>query len=132
MTSPTPLFTPLLAGLGAVALLMGSAAQAQPAYPTPVDPNYAQQQQDYQQKQQQYQDSKSAYDAQKDVYYDRRDAYEAARARFHQEQAAYDAQYGPGAFYHHWRDHSDDYNGRYGAGAWDRDFGPHGYYDGPR
>ncbi|MGA2951891.1 MAG: hypothetical protein ABSD80_06620 [Caulobacteraceae bacterium] len=124
--------TPLFVGLGMATLMIGSFAHAQTVNPTSTDPTYVQQQQDYQQKQQQYQDSKSAYDAQKGVYHEQRAAYEDARARFHQQQVAYDDQYGAGAYYHHWRDHMDDYNARYGPGAWERDFGANGYYDGPR
>ena len=124
--------TPLFAGIGVAALMFAASAHAQAVAPAPVDPNYVQQQQDYQQKQQEYQDSKSAYEAQKGVYHEQRDAYADARARFHREQVAYDDRYGAGAYYHHWRDRMDDYNSRYGAGAWERDFGAHGYYDGPR
>lgn len=130
MKSAVPTY--LIASVAAAVLMIGSSAHAQAVDRASADPNYVQQQQDYQHKQQEYQDSKSAYDAQKNVYHDQRDAYENARARFHREQVAYDAQYGSGAYYHRWRDREDDYNGRYGPGAWDRDFGPNGYYDGPR
>ena len=132
MKIAAPISNSLFAGLTAATLMIGSSALAQAVNPAPADPNYVQQQQDYQNKQQDYQASKSAYDAQKSVYHDQRDAYENARARFHREQVAYDDQYGSGAYYHHWRDRAADYDSRYGRGAWDRDFGVNGYYDGPR
>jgi len=46
-----------------------------------------------------------------------------ARARYERDRAAYDDQYGSGAFMRYYSRHPEAYDERYGDGAYERDFG---------
>jgi hypothetical protein len=98
-----------------------SPAQGAPDYGDSQQ-QYEQQQQAYRQGQRRYQDQYWAYQNRRDQYETQRQAYERRRARFERERANYDAEYGPGAFKAYYRDRPDEYDARFGADAYDRDF----------
>jgi hypothetical protein len=100
----------------ALAAMLGAAIAAPALAQTAADQTYQAQQQDYQAQQQQYQDDMARYHAQQDNYRMRRAHYDADRA-------AYDVEHGSGAFMAYYSHHPFQYDGIYGPGAWDRDFG---------
>ena len=75
-------------------------------------------QQQYQQDRRDYEARKEAYDARRETYDARRDDYEVSRADYQAARADYDRRHAA------WERARDDYDARYGYGAYMRTYGP--------